>query len=59
MKSRQLATAIARMTFLKKAHDVVIMDLRKLSPVADFFVICSSDSDVQVRAIADAVEEGM
>lgn len=59
MKSRQLATAIARMTFLKKAHDVVIMDLRKLSPVADFFVICSSDSDVQVRAIAEAVEEGM
>ncbi len=43
----------------KKAHDVVVMDLRKLSSVADFFVICSGDSDVQVRAIADAVEEGL
>ena len=47
------------MTLTKKADDVVIMDLRKISPVADFFVICSADSDIQVKAIADAVEEGM
>jgi ribosome-associated protein len=47
------------MTLTKKANDVVVMDLRKLSAVADFFVICSADSDVQVKAIADAVEEGM
>ena len=47
------------MTLTKKANDVVVMDLRKLSPVADFFVICSADSDVQVKAIADAVEDGM
>lgn len=47
------------MTLTKKAHDVVLMDLRKLSPVADFFVICSADSEIQVKAIADAVEEGM
>jgi ribosome-associated protein len=59
LKPALLATAIAKMTLTKKANDVVVMDLRKLSPVADFFVICSADSDVQVRAIADAVEEGM
>ena len=47
------------MTLTKKAHDVIVMDLRKLSSVADFFVICSADSDVQVRAIAEMVEEGM
>lgn len=47
------------MTLTKKADKVVVMDLRKLSPVADFFVICSADSDVQVRAIANAVEDGM
>jgi ribosome-associated protein len=47
------------MTLTKKANDVVVMDLRKLSSVADFFVICSADSAVQVKAIADAVEEGM
>jgi ribosome-associated protein len=47
------------MTLIKKANDVIVMDLRKLSPVADYFVICSADSDTQVKAIADAVEEGM
>lgn len=35
------------------------MDLRKISTVADFFVICSGASDVQVKAIADAVVEGL
>lgn len=43
----------------KKALDVVVMDLRTLSSVADYFVICSGDSDIQVKAIADAVEEGL
>jgi len=35
------------------------MDLRGLTSMADFFVVCSADSDVQIRAIADAVDEGM
>ncbi len=35
------------------------MDLRKISPVADYFVVCSADSEVQVKAIAEAVEDGM
>ncbi len=47
------------MTLTKKAFDVVVMDLRTLSSVADFFVVCSADSDVQVKAIAGAVEEGI
>ena len=34
------------------------MDLRKLTDMADFFVICSADSDVQVKAVADAIAEG-
>lgn len=59
MKSSQLATAIAKMSMTKKALDVIVMDLRTLSSVADYFVICSGDSDTQVKAIADAVEEGL
>ena len=35
-----------------------MMDLRGLTSMADFFVICSADSDVQIKAIADAVLEG-
>jgi ribosome-associated protein len=42
----------------KKGVDVIILDLRKVkSAVTDFFVICSGNSDTQVDAITDSVEE--
>lgn len=41
----------------KKAADLVALDLRDLGGVADYFLICSGSSDVQVKAIAEAVEE--
>jgi ribosome-associated protein len=59
VKSPLLAQAVARLTLEKKASDVVVMDLRGLSTVTDYFVVCSGDSDVQIRAIAEAVDEGM
>lgn len=58
MTPRTLAKKIAQFALTKKAIDVTIMDLRKLTDMADFFVICSADSDVQVKAIADAVADG-
>lgn len=59
MRSSLLAKKVASLALTRKADDVIIMDLRKLTSVADFFVVCSADSDVQVRAIADAVEDGL
>ncbi len=42
----------------KKGHKITILDLRKLkSAMADYFVICHANSDKQVNAIADSVEE--
>lgn len=41
----------------KKARDPVALDLRDLDGVADYFLICSASSEVQVKAVADAVEE--
>ena len=41
----------------KKAHDLVALDLRELDGVADYFLICSGGSEVQVKAVAEAVEE--
>lgn len=42
----------------KKASNVVILDLRAIKhAVADFFVICSGNSDTQIDAISDSVEE--
>ena len=42
-----------------KAEDVVLLDLRKLSPIADFFVVCSGMGETHVKAISDAVREGL
>jgi ribosome-associated protein len=41
----------------KKGREVAVLDLRGISGVADLFVIATSDSDVQTRAIADAVQQ--
>jgi ribosome-associated protein len=51
-----LQTAV-RAAESRKATDAVILDLRGISSVTDFFIVCSGSSDTNVRAIADAVEE--
>lgn len=56
-KMEQLARLAADTADDKKARDVVILDLRGLSVIADYFVICSANSRTQVQAIADAIEE--
>ncbi len=58
MTPKTLAKKIAHLALSKKAHAVTVLDLRKLTDMADFFVVCSADSDVQVKAVADAITEG-
>ena len=43
----------------KKGADVVVLDLRNTPAFTDFFVLCSGNSQRQVKAIADAVEEAL
>jgi len=43
----------------KKASDIVVLDLRDTPAFTDFFVLCSGNSQRQVKAIADAVEEAL
>ena len=57
METQQLAQKIAELCFNKKGYDVKIIDLRNVALFADYFVLCSAESDVQVKAIADDVEE--
>lgn len=56
MNSKQLAQAIAKIADDKKALDIVVLDLKKLSAFTDYFVICSGASDRQVKTIAGAIE---
>jgi ribosome-associated protein len=43
----------------KQASDIVMLDLRKLNTIADYFVICSGESDRQLKAILEAIDEGI
>ncbi len=54
-----LAETAAWWALSKKADDVLILDLRGRSDVCDFFVLATGAVDVQVRAICDAVRDGL
>ena len=41
----------------KKAVDTVILELKDLSTIADYFVICSGDNTAQIKAIAESIDE--
>jgi ribosome-associated protein len=43
----------------KKALEPIILDLRKISTIADYLVICSAQSEPQLKAIANGVEKGL
>ena len=40
----------------KKATDIVVLDVRGLTSIADFFIICSGSSNRQVMAIAEFIQ---
>jgi len=54
-----LARMAGRLALEKKGFDVRILKLKTISSVCDYFVIASGDADVQVKAIADAVYNGL
>lgn len=56
---QDLAREAARLTLTKRAEDVVILDLRELSGVCDYFVLATGHSEIQVKAIAEAVADGL
>lgn len=57
-ESYELAKLLAELSLTKKATDVKILDLRNLTTIADFFVICTAHSDTQVKAVAEAILDG-
>src|SRR5437588_3165506 len=53
----ELLRAAAAAAVAKKAREPIALDLRDLGGVCDYFFICSGSSEVQVKAIAEHVEE--
>ncbi|MCD6309115.1 MAG: ribosome silencing factor [Candidatus Eremiobacteraeota bacterium] len=52
-----MALAAAHAALEKKAEEILILDMKKVHPVCDYFVIVSGNSKVHLKAIADAIEE--
>lgn len=50
---RSVALECARAADDKKAGDIVILDIRGISTVADYFLICAGSSTRHIRAIAE------
>ena len=55
MDSRKLARLCCEFADNKKADNLVILDVRKLSSVTDYFVIASGNSEPHLRAIVDEI----
>ena len=57
--SEELAQFSTQLALSKKAEDIVVLDVRHVTSITDFFIICSGNSDTQIKAIADAILEGL
>ena len=57
MTEKELANKIAAAAADKKAQDILLLNMTGISPVTDYFMICSASSTTQVRAIADNIED--
>jgi len=55
-KSMKLAQRISKLAWEKKGQEILILDMRELTDVTDFFVIISGESDLHVKAITDYIE---
>jgi ribosome-associated protein len=59
VRSKEKALLVAELAKQKLAEDIVILDVRKISNVTDFFVIASASSTKRCQTIADSIESGL
>ena len=59
MDSKQIVKAAAKVLDSKKALDVRIIDISKVTVIADYFIIAGATNERQCKALADNVEEAL
>jgi ribosome-associated protein len=57
ISSWQKVLLLTRAALDKKACDLVVLDVREHTSIADYFIVCSGRSDRQVQSIAQGLEE--
>ena len=58
-ESQNDAQRISELMLEKKAIDIIIIDVREITTLTDFFVVCTSESEPQTRAITDHINQKM
>ena len=59
LASRERAISCALFALDKKALNVKILEIKRLSSIADYLVLASGTSDKQTQAIAESVKKGL
>jgi len=64
LKAKKFALAVAKVAAERHCSEIVVLDLRDISPATDYFVIATGTSDRQMRTVADEIceaarEQGM
>ena len=59
LSTLKIALLAAEAADSKKSFDILVLDLRGLTSIADYFVICSAGSTTQVGAIADSIDHAL
>lgn len=55
--SSELAAQIAQLSLDMKGDQILSLDVKKLTSITDYFIICSADTDIQVKGIADSIRK--
>jgi ribosome-associated protein len=58
-ESWEKALLCAQAALDKKAYDLVILEVGEFTTLAEYFVVCTGRSDIQVQAICRAIEESL
>lgn len=57
--SKKMVDSITEALLSRKGQEITVLDVSGLTTLTDFFIVCHGNSDVQIKALADAVEEEM
>lgn len=55
--SKEMVDIITEALLSRKGKEITVLDVSKLTTLTDYFVVVHGTSDVQIKALADAVEE--
>ena len=59
IETTELARYMVNLIADKKGENIVLLDIRKQALISDYFILCSGNSERQLKAIAEGISEGM